>query len=215
MTSLCGVDGRPLLLEKEIDFEAELSVVCARDRTGRTLAFPVSRNVHDAGILAESVAPAPIDPIIANDAREVADSVARGLDLVGVLTVELFQLRGGGLMINELAPRVHNSGHWSIEGAATSQFEQHLRAILGLPLGSVAPHGVAAMVNLLGTGPDRDASLRGMESALADPGAHVHVYGKRRVFDRRKMGHVTVVGTDADEALERARSARASLSWED
>ncbi len=215
VTSLGGVDGRPLLLEKEIDFEAELSVVCARDRTGRTLAFPVSRNVHDAGILAESVAPAPIDPIIANDAREVADSVARGLDLVGVLTVELFQLRGGGLMINELAPRVHNSGHWSIEGAATSQFEQHLRSILGLPLGSVAPHGVAAMVNLLGTGPDRDASLRGMESALADPGAHVHVYGKRRVFERRKMGHVTVVGTDADEALERARSARASLSWED
>ena len=181
---------------------------------GRTLAFPVSRNVHDAGILAESVAPAPIDPIVANDAREVADSIARGLDLVGVLTVELFQLRGGGLMINELAPRVHNSGHWSIEGAATSQFEQHLRAILGLPLGSVAPHGVTAMVNLLGTGPDRDARLSGMEDALADPGAHVHVYGKRRVFERRKMGHVTVVGTDADEALARARAARAALSWE-
>ena len=215
VASLGGADGRPLLLEKEIDFEAELSVVCARDRTGRTLAFPVSRNVHDAGILAESVAPAPIDPIVANDAREVADSIARGLDLVGVLTVELFQLRGGGLMINELAPRVHNSGHWSIEGAATSQFEQHLRAILGLPLGSVAPHGVTAMVNLLGTGPDRDARLAGMEDALADPGAHVHVYGKRRVFERRKMGHVTVVGRDADEALERARTARAALSWED
>ena len=153
VAALGGEDGRPLLMEREIDFEAELSVVCARDRSGRTLAFPVSRNTHDAGILAESVAPAPIDPIIANDAREIADSIARGLDLVGVLTVELFQLRGGGLMINELAPRVHNSGHWSIEGAATSQFEQHLRAILGLPLGSVAPHGIAAMVNLLGTGP--------------------------------------------------------------
>ncbi len=215
VASLGGVDGRPLLMEREIDFEAELSVVCARDRSGRTLAFPVSRNTHDDGILVESVAPAPIDPIIANDAREVADSIARGLDLVGVLTVELFQLRGGGLMINELAPRVHNSGHWSIEGAATSQFEQHLRAILGLPLGSVEPHGVAAMVNLLGTGPDRDARLSGMEDALADPGAHVHVYGKRRVFERRKMGHVTVVGTDADEALARARAARAALSWED
>ena len=215
VASLGGADGRPLLLEREIDFEAELSVVCARDRTGRTLAFPVSRNVHDAGILAESVAPAPIDPIIANDAREVADSIARGLDLVGMLTVELFQLRGGGLMINELAPRVHNSGHWSIEGAATSQFEQHLRAILGLPMGSVAPHGVTAMVNLLGTGPDRDAHLSGMEDALLDPDVHVHVYGKRRVFERRKMGHVTVVGTDAEEALERARAARAALSWED
>ena len=175
----------------------------------------MSRNVHDAGILTESVAPAPIDPVIAHDAAEIADSVARRLDLVGVMTVELFQLRGGGLMINELAPRVHNSGHWSIEGAATSQFEQHLRAILGLPLGSVAPHGPTAMVNLLGTGPDRDARLAGAEDALADPQAHLHVYGKRRVFERRKMGHVTVVGSDVDEALERARAARAALRWED
>ena len=110
---------------------------------GAPLAFPVARNRHDRGILAETVAPAPVHPIVAFDAAEIADSIARGLDLVGVLTVELFQLpAGGGLMVNELAPRVHNSGHWSIEGAATSQFEQHLRAILGLPLGSVAPHGV-------------------------------------------------------------------------
>jgi 5-(carboxyamino)imidazole ribonucleotide synthase len=210
-----GDGGRPLLLEKEIDFEAELSVVCARGRDGRTLAFPVSRNVHDAGILAETVAPAPIHPVVAHDVREIADSIARGLDLVGLVTVELFGLRGGGLMINELAPRVHNSGHWSIEGAATSQFEQHLRAILGLPLGSVAPHGVSAMVNLLGTGPDRDARLAGLDRALVDPGAHVHVYGKRRVFERRKMGHVTVVGSDADEALARARTACAALAWEE
>ena len=129
--------------------------------------------------------------------------------------MELFRLRGGGLMINELAPRVHNSGHWTIEGSATSQFEQQLRAILGLPLGSVAPHGTAAMVNLLGTGADRDAHLAGLPDALHDPGAHVHVYGKRRVFERRKMGHVTAVGTDADEALARARAARAALRWED
>ena len=132
----------------------------------------------------------------------------------GLLTVELFQLPGGGLMINELAPRVHNSGHWTIEGAVTSQFEQHLRAILGLPLGSVRPHGSAAMVNLLGTGADRPARLSGLERALADPDVHVHLYGKRRVFERRKMGHVTVIGTDVDEALERARDARAALDWE-
>jgi 5-(carboxyamino)imidazole ribonucleotide synthase len=215
VASLGGYDGRPLLLEREIDFEAELSVVCARDRDGRTLAYPVSRNTHDAGILVESVAPAPVHPLIANDAREVADSIARGLDLVGVMTVELFQLRGGGLMVNELAPRVHNSGHWTMEGAATSQFEQHLRAILGLPLGSVAPHGTTAMINILGTGPDRPARLAGIERALADPGAHVHVYGKRRVFERRKMGHVTVVGSDTDDALSRARAARAALHWEE
>jgi 5-(carboxyamino)imidazole ribonucleotide synthase len=217
VAALGGTDGKPLLLEREIDFDTELSVVCARDRTGRTLAYPVSRNVHDAGILAESVAPAPVHPVVAFDAMEVADSIARGLDLVGVLTVELFALRGGGLVINELAPRVHNSGHWSIEGAATSQFEQHLRAIMGLPLGSTAPHGVTAMVNVLGTGPDRDARLAGVERALGDPGVHLHVYGKRRVFERRKMGHVTVVGdagADAEAVLARARDAAAALSWE-
>ena len=211
---LGGGRAGPLLVEAEIDFEAELSVVCARDRDGRSLAFPLSRNVHDAGILVESAAPAPIHPLVAADAREIADSLVRGLDHVGLLTVELFQLRGGGLMINELAPRVHNSGHWTIEGAVTSQFEQHLRAILGLPLGSVRPYASAAMINLLGTGADRPARLLGLERALVDPDVHVHLYGKRRVFERRKMGHVTVIGSDVDEALERARGARAALDWE-
>jgi 5-(carboxyamino)imidazole ribonucleotide synthase len=159
-----------------------------------------------------------VDPLYASDATEIADSLARCLDLVGVLTVELFLVPGRSLMINEIAPRVHNSGHWTIEGAVTSQFEQHLRAILGLPLGSVRPHGTAAMVNLLGTGPDRDARLAGLETALADPDVHAHVYGKRRVFERRKMGHVTVIGQgtdDADAVLERARRARAALRWEE
>ncbi len=215
VATLGGLDGRPLLAEGEIDYEAELSVVIARGRDGRTLAYPISRNVHDAGVLSESVAPAPFPPLILHVAREVGDWIARRLDLVGVMTAELFLTREGLLVVNELAPRVHNSGHWTIEGAATSQFEQHLRGILGLPLGSVEPHGSAAMVNLLGTGPDRPARLAGVERALADPGIHVHVYGKRRVFERRKMGHVTVVGRDADEALERARRARAALTWEE
>jgi len=215
VASLGGAAGRPLLLEAEIDYACEMSVVTARGRTGRTLAFPPSRNVHDAGILSESVAPAPVDPIIAFDAIETGASIARALDVVGVVTAELFSLPGGGMMVNELAPRVHKSGHWTIEGAATSQFEQHLRAILGLPLGSAVPHGVAAMVNLLGSGPDRDARLDGVPEALGDPGVHLHVYGTRRVFERRKMGHLTVVGREADEALERARRARAALRWED
>ena len=213
--TLGGADGRPLLMEQEIDFEAELSVVCARDRSGRSIAFPVSRNVHDDGILVESVAPAPVHELVANSAVEVADSLARRLDLVGVMTVELFQLRAGGLLINELAPRVHNSGHWTIEGARTSQFEQHLRAILGLPLGSVLAHGPTAMVNVLGTGVDRPARLAGLDVALRDPDVHVHLYDKRRVFERRKMGHVTVVGSDADDVVARARRARAALGWED
>jgi 5-(carboxyamino)imidazole ribonucleotide synthase len=215
VASLGGDEGRPLLLEREMDFASELSVVCARGRDGRTLAYPVTRNVHDAGILVESVVPAGIDPRVAADAREIADSVARAVDLVGVLTVELFLLRDGSLMINELAPRVHNSGHWTIEGAATSQFEQHVRAITGLPLGAVASRGAAAMVNLLGTGRDRPARLEGLEDALADPLVHVHVYGKRRVFERRKMGHVTVVTDDPNDALARARAACSRLRWED
>jgi 5-(carboxyamino)imidazole ribonucleotide synthase len=213
--ALGGGGGRPLLAEAEIDFEAELSVVIARGRDGRTLAYPVSRNVHDVGVLWESVAPGQFPAPIPYVAREVGDWIARRLDLVGVMTAELFLDRSGLLIVNELAPRVHNSGHWTIEGAATSQFEQHLRAILGLPLGSVEPHGVAAMANLLGAGADRPARLAGLDRALADPGVHVHVYGKRRVFERRKMGHVTVVGRDADEALERARRARAQLVWEE
>jgi 5-(carboxyamino)imidazole ribonucleotide synthase len=215
VASLGGDDGRPLLLEREIEFEAELSVVCTRDREGRVLAYPIARNRHDAGILVESVAPAPIPDLVAFGASELGAAIARSLDHVGVLTVELFQPRGGGLMVNELAPRVHNSGHWTIEGAATSQFEQHLRAILGLPLGSAAPHGPTAMVNVLGTGAERPARLAGLEAALADPAVHVHLYGKRRVFERRKMGHVTVVGRDTDESLERARRAREALRWED
>ena len=115
--------------------------------------------------------------------------------------------------MNELAPRVHNSGHWTIEGAQTSQFEQHIRAITGLGLGSPAALAPTAVVNLLGTGPNREARLLGLREGLADPAVHLHLYDKRRVFERRKMGHLTAIGADADEALERARAARAALSW--
>lgn len=204
-----------LLLEAELDFEAELSVVCARDASGRTLPYPVSRNVHDAGILVESVAPAPLDPAVAAEAQRLGERIAVDLGVVGLLTAELFLLPDGSLAVNELAPRVHNSGHWTIEGAATSQFEQHVRAICGLPLGSADAHGPTAMVNILGEGPGRDARLAGLAEALADPLAHVHVYDKRRVFERRKMGHVTLAGARTPEdALDRARAAAARLSWE-
>jgi 5-(carboxyamino)imidazole ribonucleotide synthase len=122
---------------------------------------------------------------------------------------------GGRLVVNELAPRVHNSGHWTIEGAATSQFEQHVRAITGLPLGAVTMRAPAvATVNLLGSGEDRPACPVGVERTLAMEDVHLHLYDKRRVFERRKMGHVTALGGSADEALERARSAAAAISWE-
>ncbi len=186
--------GTPLLAEREIDFEAELSVIVARGVDGETATFPISRNVHDAGILFESVAPAPVEASIAAAAAEIGLRLAGAMGLVGTLTAELFLLRDGSLAVNELAPRVHNSGHWTIEGAATSQFEQHIRAICGLGLGSTAALSPTAMANLLGAGPKRPARLTGVAAALADPDVHLHLYDKRQVFERRKMGHVTALG---------------------
>ena len=206
--------GTPLLLEAEVEFQAELSVVVARGLDGRTAVFPLSRNRHDAGILVESVAPARLPGTVGATARALGVRIAEALDAVGVMTAELFLLQDGTLAVNELAPRVHNSGHWTIEGARTSQFEQHVRAICGLPLGDPTAHGPAAMVNLLGSGEPREAHLAGVAEALADPMVHLHVYAKRTVFERRKMGHLTVAGAaTADEALRRARAALATLRW--
>ena len=207
--------GAPLLAERELAFECELSIVIARDVRGATAAFPIARNRHDEGILVESVAPAPVSTDIAGRATAIGERLAAAMDLCGTLTAELFLLADGSIVVNELAPRVHNSGHWTIEGAATSQFEQHVRAICGLPLGSPAALSSAAMVNLLGAGPRRSAELLGVASALADPSVHLHLYDKRRVFERRKMGHLTALGGSVDEALGRAQAALAGLHWAD
>jgi 5-(carboxyamino)imidazole ribonucleotide synthase len=208
-------DAQPLLLERELDFEAELSVVVARGFDGETATYPVARNVHDDGILVESVAPAPVPWQVARAAQQLAVDIATSLGAVGVMTAELFLLRDGTLAVNELAPRVHNTGHWSIEGADTSQFEQHVRAICQLPLGSTTLRGAVATVNLLGAGSRRTAAATGLDDALAAPGAHVHLYGKREVFERRKMGHVTAVDPsgDVELALARARAAARAIGW--
>ena len=206
--------GTPLLVEAEVDFATELSVVVARGLDGGTAAYPVGRNLHDAGILVESVVPAGVPADVAVAAQALGARIVEALDAVGVVTVELFLLRDGTLAVNELAPRVHNSGHWTIEGARTSQFEQHVRAICGLPLGDPTAYGPTAMVNLLGSGEPREALLIGVADALADPLAHLHLYAKRTVFERRKMGHLTVAGAATpSEALMRARAAAARLRW--
>ena len=204
-----------LLLERELDFACELSVVVARGLDGRAMPFAVGRNRHDAGILFETVvpAPAPVTAAIAAQAQALAVHLAEALGVVGTLTVELFLLGDGSLFVNELAPRVHNSGHWTIEGAPTSQFQQHIRAICGLPLGDPAAHGAAAMLNILGSGEGRPAQLLGVADALADPAVHLHLYDKRRVFERRKMGHLTVLAGSSEEALARALRARDLHSW--
>ncbi|MEA2609335.1 MAG: 5-(carboxyamino)imidazole ribonucleotide synthase [Chloroflexota bacterium] len=214
-TRLVRPAGEPLLAEREVAFEAELSIVLARDVQGHIASFPIARNVHDAGILVESVAPAPVSTDVAARAAAIGERLAIAMDLVGTLTAELFVLTDGSILVNELAPRVHNSGHWTIEGAATSQFEQHIRAICGLPLGSPAALSATAMINLLGTDSPRSARLLGAATALADPAVHLHVYDKRRVFERRKMGHLTALGESVDDALQRARAALAGLRWDD
>ena len=206
--------GASLLAEAELMFREELSIVVARGPDGETAAFPIARNVHDQGILIESVAPAPIPVEVADRATRIGADLATAMGLCGTLTAELFWLPDDSIVVNELAPRVHNSGHWTLDGAATSQFEQHIRAITGLGLGAPTALTATAVVNLLGTGPQRDARLDGLGTALSDPSVHLHLYDKRQVFERRKMGHLSAIGPNVDVALERARTARAALHWE-
>jgi 5-(carboxyamino)imidazole ribonucleotide synthase len=212
-----GIDPRigwPALIEREVDFEAELSVVVARNVDGISRTFPVVRNRHDNGILVESVVPAGVSTTVEDAATTLAKNLATSMGLIGTLTVELFLMRDGSIVVNELAPRVHNSGHWSIEGAVTSQFEQHIRAICGLPLGSVELRAPAvAMVNLLGEGAPRPAHPTGIYEALEIPDTHLHIYDKHNVFERRKMGHVTALGASPEEALAKAREAAAHIAW--
>src|SRR5688572_18422185 len=209
--------GEPLLAEAEMAFDMEVSIIVARGLDGGSAAFPLARNTHDEGILAESVAPAPVPGEISERATKLGERLALTMGMVGTLTAELFLMPDGRLVVNELAPRVHNSGHWTIEGAETSQFEQHVRAICGLGLGSSAALAPSAMVNLLGTGRQRAARLdaAGIGRALADPSVHLHLYDKCRVFERRKMGHLTALGLSVEESLERARAAAAHLRWAD
>jgi 5-(carboxyamino)imidazole ribonucleotide synthase len=205
--------GQPALLEQEITFQAELSVVGARSGSGEYRPYPLARNVHDQGILVSTVWPADVPQAVEEAAMALGERLAAAMDLVGVLTMELFLLPDGTLVVNELAPRVHNSGHVTLDAAETSQFEQHIRAICGLPLGPARSLGPSAMVNVLGTGARRPARLAGVADALEVEGVHLHLYGKRDVVERRKMGHLTAIGGGGEEALQRAELARRRLSW--
>ena len=183
----------PLILEKYVQFEHEFSIIGVRAKSGRQEFYPVSENVHREGILRTTVAPAPrADGVMREQAVAYCKSIMERFDYVGVLALEMFAA-GGKLLANEIAPRVHNSGHWTIEGAETSQFENHLRAILSLPLGSTAARGWSAMVNIVG-------QIPGRAEVLACRGSHLHLYGKAPT-ERRKVGHVTLV-TDSAEAAD-------------
>ena len=217
VVAAAAAHGTALMAEEFVPFRRELAAQVARSACGQGAAYPVVETVQVDGICREVIAPAPgIREDLAVEAQELALRIASALDVVGMLAVELFETPRG-ILVNELAMRPHNSGHWSIEGACTSQFEQHLRAVLDLPLGSpapVVPGGYTVMANVLG-GTDPDVYDRYIHVMAADPAVKVHFYGKE-VRPGRKIGHVTLVGTPADsvESLrDRARRAASYLRW--
>ncbi len=199
------------VLERFVPFTKELSVICARGRDGQTRCFPLVENVHVNGILDTTLAPAPVPAAVAEAAAALATALAERLDVVGLVAAELFLLPDGGLLINELAFRPHNSGHYTIEGCATSQFEQLVRVLAGLPLGSTELVRATAMANLLGdlwpAGGEPDFA-----QALTVEGVRLHLYGKAEARPGRKMGHLTATAPTPEQALERVLQARRRLT---
>jgi 5-(carboxyamino)imidazole ribonucleotide synthase len=199
----------PAVLEAWVPFVMEISVVLARGADGSVAVFPVAENIHHRHILDVTVVPARLDPAVAHRAGELAAAVAARLDFTGVLAVEMFVRADGSLLVNEIAPRPHNSGHYTLDACVTDQFEQQLRAVCGLPLGSTELLRPCAMANLLGelwAGGEPDWA-----AAAAFDDVKMHLYGKDAAAPGRKMGHFTVLGATADAALERVRAARAAL----
>jgi 5-(carboxyamino)imidazole ribonucleotide synthase len=204
--------GGSLLAEEKVDFVRELAQLSARRTSGEFLAWPIVETIQEHGVCSTVLAPAPkVSDFTIQTASEMANTIAESLGVTGVLAVEMFEARDGRLLINELAMRPHNSGHFSIEGSVTSQFEQHLRAVLDLPLGSTAATGThAAMINLLGVD-DKNDFVQALGAAFAaHPDAKVHTYGKIARAGR-KMGHVTVVSGSAEQALAEAKGVVAVL----
>lgn len=189
-----------LLVERMVDLQRELSIIAVRGRDGGVVIYPLVENLHHEGILRVSRAPAPGTDDVRDLAEKAVRSLMDELDYVGVLTIELFETKGGELLGNEMAPRVHNSGHWTIEGAETSQFENHIRAVTGLPLGSCGARGYSVMANLIGEIPDA-------ADVLSIPGAHLHLYDKEP-RPGRKVGHVTVRRDSVAEAEESLQALR-------
>ena len=201
----------PGLLEKLIDFKKELSVIVARNASGQVITYPVVELVFhpEANLVEFLFAPARIDKTVSDKAEKIAISVIEKLDMVGLLAVEMFLTKDDEILVNEIAPRPHNSGHQTIEGSITSQFEQHLRSILDLPLGATDLKTPSAMVNLLGeNGYEGPAKYIGMEEVLAMKGTHVHLYGKKITKPFRKMGHVTIEAQDEEKLREIAKSVK-------
>jgi 5-(carboxyamino)imidazole ribonucleotide synthase len=201
--------GQPVVIEQFIDFACEVSAVVARSPGAAVRVFPIAENIHTNHILDFSIVPARVTPAVTAAAEKLARLIAEKINLVGVMGVELFVTKTGEVLVNELAPRTHNSGHWTLDACMTSQFEQQVRAICGLPLGAVTLSSPVVMVNILG-----DAWANGeprWDTLLAQPNVRLHLYGKAEARPGRKMGHFTVTARDAGMALELAEKYKARL----
>jgi 5-(carboxyamino)imidazole ribonucleotide synthase len=216
--AFAALNGVDCVLEKRLDLDLELSVIVARNREGQCETFPIAENEHSHGILATSIVPGRVPVAIATQAAEIARTMATRLNYVGVLCIEFFLLTDGQLLVNEMAPRPHNSGHYSIDACVTSQFEQQARILAGLPLGSTRQHSPAVMVNLLGdlwfASGATDAREPDWPAVLALPEAKLHLYGKTEARAGRKMGHITCVADTLDAALSAAQRVRDILGIE-
>ncbi len=204
--------GQQLYAEQYIPFVKELAVLVARDFRGATLEYPIVETIHERNICVKVLAPAPSSESVRKQAESIGNKVAKLLDGAGVFAIEMFLTKAGQVLVNEIAPRVHNSGHQTIEANRTSQFEQHIRAISGLPLGSVdlvVP--AAVMINILGRR-NGTTEVKGLAKALSNPHTNVHIYGKSPTKVDRKMGHITATGKTLTEARRRATQARQQLS---
>ncbi len=205
-----SLERKPCVLERQLELLAEVSVIVARSCAGQTTTFPVAENRHEAGILDISIVPARVSDSVAERAREMARTLAEAMDYVGVLAVEFFVLAGGRLVINEIAPRPHNSGHYTLDACATDQFEQQVRTLCGLPPGETRLLTPVVMVNLLGDIWRDDEPA--WDRLLTQPNVKLHLYGKKSARIGRKMGHFNVLAEDVDAALRQALDLKSMLA---
>ncbi|MFD2871359.1 5-(carboxyamino)imidazole ribonucleotide synthase [Mucilaginibacter ximonensis] len=213
-SSLTNAFTEPSLIEQMIDFEKEISVIVARNENGEVATFPLVEMEFnpEVNLVEFLISPSTFSQEIQEEADSIARKIAEDLKIIGLLAVEMFLTKDGRILVNELAPRPHNSGHQSIEGNVVSQFEQHLRAIFNQPMGDTACIGNAVMINVLGEpGYEGPAVYQGIEKILKCPGVYVHLYGKALTKPFRKMGHVTVVDQDREKAIEKARFVQGTL----
>lgn len=200
--------GSRWILEEYLSFERELSILVARGADGTTRTYPVVENIHQDGILRQTTVPADVPAAVAEQVAAMAREAVQALDGVGVFCIELFLMGDGRLLVNEVAPRPHNSGHYSLDACTVSQFEQQVRTLCGLPLGEVRLLSPAVMLNLIGDEVSQVTTTPGMQQLLSEPGAALHLYGKRAIRPKRKMGHITFLASTCAEALATARAFR-------